>query len=227
MATNAVRTIQHQVYEIIKANISAGIYKPNQRLQEIDIATELNVSRSPVREAFRELTAEGLLEAFPNKGVYVKEFSEQDFREIFELRLVFETHAIRKLNESAMEALEPALDEAERRLRNAYKNRDTEAYAKADGDFHKLLVEGCGNNLLIANYRRTITMVRHSIHYALRAPDRFGGSEREHGEIFELLRQRRYKEAAQANGAHLINTCDALIEQAFGKKSNLFEVCGK
>lgn len=216
MATNTVRTIQHQVYEIIKNNISTGVYKPNQRLQEINIAAELNVSRSPIREAFRELTAEGLLKTVPNKGVYVKEFFAKDFREIFEVRLLLESYAIQKLNDQALAAMEAELDEAERRLSSAYKTRDVERYAAADSNFHQLLVESCGNELLIANYRRTITMVRHSIQNALRVPDRFSGSEQEHAEVISLLRKRRYAEAAQANAVHLDNTCNALITEIFG-----------
>ena len=128
-----------------------------------------------------------------------------------------ESYAIQKLNDETLAAMETDLEEAARRLSSAYKARDIERYATADSDFHQLLVESCGNDLLITNYRRTITMVRHSIHYALRVPDRFSGSEREHAEVVSLLRQHRYAEATQANAAHLNSTCDVLIKEIFEK----------
>lgn len=220
MTVKPVKTIQNQVYEIIKANISSGTYQPNQRLQEVEIASELNVSRSPVREAFRELTAEGLLVALPNKGVYVKEFSKKDFQDIFELRILIETHAIRKLTEATISEMTMRFARIREAMRFASHMNDIELYVKTDADFHQMLVENSGNELLATTYNRAITMVRHSIHYALRAPERLNGVEDEHTAIMQLLLEGKFEEAAQANEYHLNRTCEVLIVEVFGGKAD-------
>lgn len=72
---NAVVNIRTQVYNAIKENICGGRYEPGQRLNEVELARSLNVSRSPVREALRRLAADGLVEEKPNRGVFVREFT--------------------------------------------------------------------------------------------------------------------------------------------------------
>ena len=74
-------TIKQQVYHIIKKRIANGTYEHGQRLQENDLAEDLMVSRSPVREALKQLVFEGVLEEFPNKGVYLRNFSGKDIRD--------------------------------------------------------------------------------------------------------------------------------------------------
>ena len=71
--SHPVSTIRTQVYDIIKQNICDGVYTPGQRLQETELAASLHVSRSPIREALRQLASDGLVEEFPNRGVFVKE----------------------------------------------------------------------------------------------------------------------------------------------------------
>lgn len=215
MENISIKTIQSQVYEIIKGNISAGVYRPNQRLQEIEIANELSVSRSPVREAFRELTAEGLLVALPNKGVYVKEFSQKDFREIFELRMLMENYAIRKMTPETVDKLRENFDKVCKKMKYALDTHDIPLYINADTELHQMLVSSSGNELLFSTYRRTITMVGHSISNALRAPERMAGSDVEHMEIVSLLMQYEFEKAAQANEVHLERTYQALITEIF------------
>ena len=77
-AKRPISTIREQVYQILRDDICQGVYAPGTRLQEVDLAENLNVSRSPVREALRQLAADGLLLEIPNKGVYVKEFTAKD-----------------------------------------------------------------------------------------------------------------------------------------------------
>ena len=69
-------TMKQQVYNILKKRIADGTYRHGQRLQEPDLAKELNVSRSPVREAIKELVMEGILIDTPNKGAALKVFTE-------------------------------------------------------------------------------------------------------------------------------------------------------
>ena len=80
-----INTISHQVYSILKEAIISGRYEPNHWLQEVEIAEELGVSRSPVREALKQLVAAGLVTEIPNKGTFVRDFSDKEIEEIFEI----------------------------------------------------------------------------------------------------------------------------------------------
>ena len=93
-AKRPISTIREQVYQILRDDICQGVYAPGTRLQEVDLAENLNVSRSPVREALRQLAADGLLLEIPNKGVYVKEFTAKDIGEIYDLRVMLESYGI-------------------------------------------------------------------------------------------------------------------------------------
>ena len=97
----------------------------------------------------------------------------------------------------------------------AHKMKDIALYLEIDVSFHQLLVDNCGNALLSDTYQRIITMVRQSVSNALRAPERFGGSEIEHMEIISLLRANLFEEAAKANEVHLKRTCEALINELY------------
>ena len=92
-----IKTIRNQVYQILKDDICEGRFAPGQWLQENELAERLCVSRSPIREALRQLASDGLVVEIPNKGVFVKEFTARDIEEIFDLRVLLEDYAISKL----------------------------------------------------------------------------------------------------------------------------------
>ena len=83
--------------QILKDDICEGRFAPGQWLQENELAERLCVSRSPIREALRQLASDGLVVEIPNKGVFVKEFTARDIEEIFDLRVLLEDYAISKL----------------------------------------------------------------------------------------------------------------------------------
>ncbi|KAA0014760.1 GntR family transcriptional regulator [Billgrantia pellis] len=90
-----VRTATAEVHDEIKQRILDGRYQAHDYIRENRIARELEVSRTPVREALRELVSEGWLEAIPHHGARVAAWTEKDAREVFELRLVLEPMAVR------------------------------------------------------------------------------------------------------------------------------------
>lgn len=81
------RTIQQYVLGTLRAEILNGVYPPNTRLRQEEIAKRLSVSTTPVREAFRDLRAEGLVSIDPNKGVVTRALTAADVSEIYELRM--------------------------------------------------------------------------------------------------------------------------------------------
>ena len=105
-----VKTISRQVYQILKEEITSGVYKPNDWLQEKELADRLQVSRSPIREALRQLAADGLAVEIPNKGMFVRSFSLKEIMEIYEIRRMMESSALRSLKGKLTKEMKQTLE---------------------------------------------------------------------------------------------------------------------
>ena len=87
-------SLGNRIFDILRDRILNGEYKTGQKLNELTLASELKISRTPIREALKQLELEGLVMSVPNKGVYVKGFSPRDIDDMFEIRLALEGLAI-------------------------------------------------------------------------------------------------------------------------------------
>lgn len=88
-------TLGTRIFDLLRDRILNGEYKSGQKLNELTLVKELNISRTPIREALKQLELEGLVESIPNKGVYVRGFSPRDIDDMFEMRKELESLAIK------------------------------------------------------------------------------------------------------------------------------------
>src|SRR5262249_57337175 len=91
---SAVRQAAEQAADVIRESILAGRIPAGARIGEVDLARQLSVSRTPIREALSRLAAEGLVELSPNRGARVASWTPEQLREIFEVRLRLEPYAV-------------------------------------------------------------------------------------------------------------------------------------
>jgi DNA-binding GntR family transcriptional regulator len=129
-------------YEFLKRGILGGHYHPGQTLIEESVATELGTSRTPVREAIRELSREGLVELIPNKGAQVRILSAQDLLEIFDIKIRVEGLCAANAARKSGPAIASKLFEATLAMETAARSSDRKAYLSADEKFHELIYEG-------------------------------------------------------------------------------------
>ena len=136
------------VYRVLRAAILDGTVPPGGQLRERDIAVELGVSRSPLREALTRLEEEGLIVKFPFRGAFVAEVSAQDVAEIASIRLLVEPYAL----ELALEALSgperPRLTQAIEEFQRAAEQNDVPASIDAHLQFHRLFYDLSGHGVL-------------------------------------------------------------------------------
>lgn len=137
-----------QVYAVLRERISSGAIERGSRLHQEDLASELGVSRTPVREALGKLAAEGLVDLFANRGARVATTSPEQLRSSYETRLVVEPGAARL-------AAERRLAEPLARMRAAIHaeedaGRSTAKLFQANREFHLALVEGAGIDELVS-----------------------------------------------------------------------------
>lgn len=140
-------TAWEQAYLTLRRRLADGTYPPGSRLREEDLAAQLGVSRTPVREALRRLDAEGWLRVVPNQGAFAAEWSIAEIEEIFELRALLESHAAEHAamapDQRALETMEAACEQAEAALPGG-DLAALEAISDANVRFHRALWEMSG-----------------------------------------------------------------------------------
>lgn len=161
-------SLSEQIYQRLRFQLRAGTFSPGERLVESNVATQLAVSRSPVREALSRLTADGLLE-MRSGGFYVTMPTPQDMAEIFEMRRLLEPTAARQVAHAMTPALVDELKALSDRARAADKAGDFAAYTDANYGFRATWVGQVLNRRLRetilrfddqAGYVRRMTLVR-------------------------------------------------------------------
>lgn len=143
-----VGTLAGRTTELLRERILAGDYGLGERLVESRMAQQLRISRGPVREALKQLRAEGLVREEPRRGFFVVDLTVGDVREIYELRAAIEGRAARRIilnrDISALEELGVIL----RRLRRAADENDRDSFTRLDLSFHEKLCLLSGNGRL-------------------------------------------------------------------------------
>lgn len=146
-AGEVMATAWEQAYLALRRRLADGTYPPGSHLREEDLAAQLGVSRTPVREALRRLDAEGWLRVVPNQGAFAAEWSDADIEEVYDLRAVLESHAAEHAANAAdrrlVAVMEAACEQAESAL-PADSQAAVEAISDANVRFHRALWEMSG-----------------------------------------------------------------------------------
>jgi DNA-binding GntR family transcriptional regulator len=188
---------------MLKQEICDGAFEPGQKLQEVELAKRYNVSRSPIREALHQLSADGLVEEIPNKGVFVKKFTVRDIEEIYDVRVMLESYAIdrlpRVLTTEGADSLLKLLHDMEQ----SFTSRDLTAYIQQDTLLHSQLVHLCGNTIVEELYEKVCGRVQQFRRYSLTSTQRFDESIGEHRSLIENVVSNRSVAAKDINCRHL------------------------
>lgn len=202
-SSQVIATITDQVYSVIKENILNENLKPGQKIQELQIARELNVSRSPVRSAINELIGEGLLESIPNKCVFVRRLSEKDIVDAYEFRIVIEQFAIVKVIESLDDRIAARLTEFKKEFLSHKRHQEIQEYLKVDTAFHEYLVNTAGNSIIIDSLNKVSMLITPFRVFSLSSQKRFAESIKEHSGMIDSILKRDAKSATKFCATHL------------------------
>lgn len=198
-------------YEALKDSIVSGQLKPGEIYNEKSLAQELNISRTPVREALLELAARGLVTFLPRKGVMVNYYTRRDVEEIFEVRKAIELFSLSKaLGGGGLDSagLERSLHDQQAALEAG----DMLAFMEADRRFHLGLGELAGNRRLVAILDNLRDMVQVMGLEALAGAGRPHQVVEEHRRVCRALAEGRGQEALAALEEHLDRSREAVLE---------------
>ncbi|MEH0108891.1 GntR family transcriptional regulator [Tersicoccus sp. MR15.9] len=147
-------TAADRAYAVIRERILDGTLAGGALVSEGEFAADLQLSRTPVREAFLRLQAEGWMTLYPKRGALVRPVSPDEDREVLEARLLVETAAVHTASAASDDAAALAEDLTGilERQRDALNTRDAEAFARADVDFHQRVAASGNNGILTAFY---------------------------------------------------------------------------
>lgn len=203
--------LSQKVYRILKTEIVKRYLKPGTKLLEVKIAKQMGVSRTPIREAIRELAAEGFVKIIPNQGVIVSIASIEDTQEVLQIRSVLEGLAARLatkvINGEEIKELEKYIEQME-----YYANKDNAlAFSKIDVEFHELILNICGNNRLI-QIRKNLSDQAHRYRIrSLSIPGRLKHSLKEHQEIVKALKRKDSEQAGRLSQKHIENVIENIL----------------
>lgn len=157
-------TIRKKVHNYVREQILRGEIRPNERLVEVKIASEIGTSRTPVREALHSLELEGLIESIPRVGYVVKGLDDQEVAEIWEIRCLIEGLAARwaaeKAGEKTVRELRKNIAQAEEKVGKG----DLLAFADLDAQFHEIIAKMSGGKRLL---ELSQTLRRHALRYRI------------------------------------------------------------
>lgn len=194
---------------IVEGNIPDGGRVPERQLCEM-----LGISRTPLREALKVLAAEGLVELLPNRGARVRQLSEQDLAELFDIMGGLEGLAGRLACENITDSEIAEIERLHYEMYGFYLHRDMHGYFHINQLIHQKIVEASRNATLMtayANFAGRIRRVRYSANFA-RKRERWGEAMREHETILDALRRRAGSELSDILFAHLRNKRTAAVE---------------
>ena len=196
-------SLTDEIADVVRERILKGEYEIGEKIKENQIASELKVSRTPIREAFKLLENEGLIDYIPNRGCFAKGFTKQDVDDIYAVREALEELAVRwavaRITEPELTALEEQVD-----LMEFYtKKKDKKRVLELNTSFHEVIYASARSRFLaqvLRSYKEYIEKTRKSIFYE---QSYLEGILSEHRAIFEAIRDRDEERAVEAISKHL------------------------
>ncbi len=184
------RTLREQIVSSLKESIIRGELTPGQKVSEPELAGKLGISRTPIREAFRQLESEGYLTVMPRKGAVVSRMSKKEIEDFYEVKSLLEGYAARKAARKATEKDIEKLRKLNDQLAILARKGDVDGFFRKNREFHLGFINLCGNRKLPEIWGNlTGLFVRYRM-ASLAAPGRLSVSVKEHNNIINALEKK-------------------------------------
>ena len=206
-------SLSGRVFHDLREKILSGVYAAGTELKEKSIGEELGVSRTPVREALRQLELEGLVEMIPNRGAFVVGISMDDIKDIYEMRSRLEGLCAKKAAENRTKEQLSVLEENVYLSEFHYEREHFEQILELDNHFHEMMYEASGSKLLkktLGDFHHYLERVRK---ITLSSKERAKHSIEEHKQIVDAIREHDGERADNLAHVHIANTIANLEKQ--------------
>ena len=207
---NAYLPLRDVVFNTLREAILKGDLKPGERLMELQLASKLGVSRTPIREAIRMLEQEGLAVTTPRKGAEVAKMTLKDMEDVLEIRDALDELAVRIACQKISDEQLKQLEDMKELFEKSTQTGNVKKIAEADVTFHDVIYEATGNPKLVTllnNLREQV--YRYRVEY-IKDPKNYPTLIAEHEAILESLKNRDVKNAVEAMHVHVANQAEAV-----------------
>lgn len=213
---NKNQTLRESIAEAIRTSIMKGNLKPGHKISEPALASQFGISRTPVREAFRQLDTEGFLQVTPRRGARVAPLTERDVREFYEVKAVLEGYAARL---AALHISEKDLDKMEHlndQMEECYHKEDYQRAFRLHNEFHEVFLRVCGNEQLHQLIRALVAKFQR-FRILLTISGKSEGSFTQHREIIQAFRAKDGQRASELVALNAIFGKEVMISKILGE----------
>lgn len=206
------KPLREIVFETLREAIINGNLKPGERLMEVQLAEEMGVSRTPVREAIRKLELENFVVMIPRKGAYVSGISLKDIADVYEVRAALEFLAAglaaERITEEELEKLERLLIA----VAEAAERNDLNEWVQKDTEFHDIIYKASRNDRLVQIVNNLMEQIHRFRSTSLAYPGRMKIAVEEHKKIVEAISERNIPLAQSLAQEHVENAENSMLE---------------
>ena len=210
-------SLRGRVFHKMREDILNGHYKEHEELKEVAISEEMGVSRTPVREALRQLELEGLVQIIPNKGAYVTGITQKDVEDIYMIRSLLEglcaKWACEHITKEQMDEMEENVYLAKFHAQKGH----LEQLAELDNRFHDIMYEACHSKMLehlLKDFHQYVLRVRKK---TLNNANRGLASNEEHEAIMEAIKDKNGEKAERLANSHMINAYNNMLKNGLSE----------
>ncbi len=183
-------TLREKILENIRDAIISGSLKAGSRVSEPELAERYGISRTPIREALRQLESEGYLTVIPRRGAVVSEFSQKDVEDFYAIKSILEGYAARQACSRLTDRELDKLQANNKRLNDLAEQNDIKTFFKVHNDFHEMFIKAADNERLRELITSVVTRFQRLRFMSLSLPGRMKISAQEHKKIIEAFRRR-------------------------------------
>lgn len=183
-------TLREKILENIRDAIISGSLKAGSRVSEPELAERYGISRTPIREALRQLESEGYLTVIPRRGAVVSEFSQKDVEDFYAIKSILEGYAARQACSRLTDRELDKLQANNKRLNDLAEQNDIKTFFKVHNDFHEMFIKAADNERLRELITSVVTRFQRLRFMSLSLPGRMKISAQEHEKIIEAFRRR-------------------------------------
>ena len=193
-------SLSNIAYKYILEQILTFRFKPNEAIIENDICSTLQISRTPLREALRRLEAEGFVIKARNRGTFVKPYTPEDITEIYDIRKVFEMHALK----NCIVAVTPGeIEDVRRKILLLNESSPPDDFFKSDDNLHNMIIRYCMNSRMSRILKSLTVQLGIVQTLSSQGPNRFQQVNDEHLQILNAIEQRNLTQASALLELHL------------------------
>lgn len=208
--TDEYLPLRDVVFKTLRDAILRGKLKPGERLMELKLASELGVSRTPIREAIRMLEQEGLAITIPRKGAEVAKMTEKDMEDVLQIREALDALAVQIACDKMTEQQLSKLSFEVKSFKRSIEANDLQRIISCDVEFHDIIYQSTNNPKLISliNSLRE-QMYRYRVEY-LKDPKNYPVLSKEHEDIARALNERDKEKVTKLMSEHIRNQAEAV-----------------